>query len=79
MDYNRQMLNITHVKSHNEKHIATINKIRDIARKLEINLKYSRDLEAVHFLRYSTLKSRDRILTDELRKAKIQNEQMLSK
>ncbi|KAL6445189.1 hypothetical protein ACFW04_002223 [Cataglyphis niger] len=60
------------------KYIATINKIRDTARKLETSLKYSRDLEAVRFLRYSTLKSRDKILTDDLRKAKIRNEQMLN-
>jgi len=73
------MLNTTHVKSLDEKYIATINKIRDTARKLEMSLKYSRNLEAVRFLRYSTLKFRDRILTDNLRKAKIQNEQMLSK
>lgn len=72
------MLNITHVESPEGKYIATINKICDIARKLEISLKYSRDLEAVRFLRYSTLKSRDKILTDDLRKAKIRNEQMLN-
>lgn len=73
------MLNTTRVKNLDEKYIATINKIRDTARKLDMSLKYSRNLEAVRFLRYSTLKSRDRILTDDLRKAKIQNEQMLSK
>ncbi|XP_050466403.1 uncharacterized protein LOC126859309 [Cataglyphis hispanica] len=67
-----------YVESLEGKYIATINKIRDTARKLEISLKYSRDLEAVRFLRYSTLKSRDKILTDDLRKAKIRNEQMLN-
>lgn len=73
------MLNITHVESSEGKYIATINKIRDTARKLETSLKYSRNLEAIRFLRYSTLKSRDKILTDDLKKAKIQNKQMLSK
>lgn len=68
-----------HIESLEGKCIATINKIRDTARKLETSLKYSRDLEAVRFLRYSILKSRDKILTDDLRKAKIRNEQMLSK
>lgn len=68
-----------YVESLEGKYIATINKIRDTARKLETSLKYSRNLEAVRFLRYSTLKSRDKILTDDLRKAKIRNEQMLSK
>ncbi|XP_029676414.1 uncharacterized protein LOC115243493, partial [Formica exsecta] len=72
------ILNIMHVESLEGKYIATINKIRDTARKLETSLKYSRDLEAVRFLRYSTLKSRDKILTDDLRKAKIRNEQMLN-
>lgn len=72
------MLNM-HVESPEEKYITIINKIRDTTRKLETSLKYSRNLEAIRFLRYSTLKSRDKILTDDLKKAKIQNEQMLSK
>ncbi|XP_070165640.1 uncharacterized protein, partial [Polyergus mexicanus] len=72
------ILNIMHIESLEGKYIATINKIRDTARKLETSLKYSRDLEAVRFLRYSTLKSRDKVLTDDLKKAKIRNEQMLN-
>jgi len=61
-----------------ERYIATINRIRDTVRKLEGTLKCSRDLEAARFLRYSTLKSRYKILTDDLRKIKTRNKQMLS-
>ena len=68
-----------HVDKSEEKYIATINRIHDTIRKLEETTKYSRDLEAVRFLRYSMLKSRDKILTDDLRKLKIRNKQMLSK
>ncbi|XP_012057271.1 PREDICTED: uncharacterized protein LOC105620381 [Atta cephalotes] len=67
-----------HVDKSEEKYIATINRIRDTIRKLEETTKYSRDLEAVRFLRYSMLKSHDKILTDDLRKIKIRNKQMLN-
>ncbi|XP_018341723.1 PREDICTED: uncharacterized protein LOC108748190 isoform X2 [Trachymyrmex septentrionalis] len=72
------MLNMRHVDKSEEKYIATINRIHDTIRKLEETTKYSRDLEAVRFLRYSMLKSRDKILTDDLRKLKIRNKQMLN-
>lgn len=67
-----------HVDNPEEKYIATINRIRDTICKLEEIMKYSRDLEAVRFLQYSTLKSRDKILADDLRKIKVRNKQMLS-
>jgi len=72
------MLNIMHAEKPEERYIATINRIRDTVRKLEGTLKCSRDLEAARFLRYSTLKSRYKILTDDLRKIKTRNKQMLS-
>jgi len=72
------MSNVMHVKSFEEKYIATINKIRNTVRKLETSLKCSRELEAVRFLRYSTLKARDEILTNDLKKAKIRDKHMLS-
>jgi hypothetical protein len=72
------MSNVTHVKSSEEKYVATINKIRNTVRKLEASLKCSRELEAVRFLRYSTLKARDEILTNDLKKAKIRDKHMLS-
>lgn len=65
-------------KHSREKYVDTLNKIRDTIEKLDKSLKFSRDLEAVRFLRYSTLKSRTAILTDDLKKAKTQNKQMLS-
>ncbi|XP_018395823.1 PREDICTED: uncharacterized protein LOC108774260 [Cyphomyrmex costatus] len=61
-----------------EKYIAIINRIHDTICKLEETLKYSRDLEAIRFLQYSTLKSRDKILTDDLKKIKMRNKQMLN-
>ncbi|KYQ47992.1 hypothetical protein ALC60_12951 [Trachymyrmex zeteki] len=72
------MLNMRHVDNPEEKYIATINRIRDTICKLEEIMKYSRDLEAVRFLQYSTLKSRDKILADDLRKIKVRNKQMLN-
>ncbi|XP_018357755.1 PREDICTED: uncharacterized protein LOC108757734 [Trachymyrmex cornetzi] len=72
------MLNMRYVDKSEEKYIAMINRIRDTIRKLEETMKYSRDLEAVRFLRYSMLKSRDKILMDDLRKIKIRNKQMLN-
>lgn len=71
-------MNVTRVEKLEENYIPTINRIRDIVRKLEGSLKCSRDLEAARFLRYSTLKSRDKILTNDLRKTKTRNKQMLS-
>lgn len=55
-----------------------INQIRDTIRELEESLKYSRDLEAARFLQYSALKSRDKILTNNVKKIKMRNKQMLS-
>ncbi|XP_036142836.1 uncharacterized protein LOC105834491 isoform X1 [Monomorium pharaonis] len=71
------MLNVTHAEVSGKRYI-TINEIRDIIRRLEVSLKCSRDLEAARFLRYSTLKSRDKILTDDLKKIKTRNKQMLN-
>ncbi|XP_026829562.1 uncharacterized protein LOC113562942 [Ooceraea biroi] len=72
------MSNVTCIGNPEEKYVATIDKIRDTIRKLEASLKCSRELEAARFLRYSTLKSREKILTDDLKKAKIRDEHMLS-
>lgn len=72
------MAYVTRVESSEEKYIMTINKIRGTIRRLEASLKYSRELEAVRSLRYSTLKSRDNILMSDLKKAKIRDKQMLS-
>ncbi|KAL6256389.1 hypothetical protein P5V15_012503 [Pogonomyrmex californicus] len=72
------MLNITHVEKSEERFIGTINQIRDTVRKLEESLKRSRDLEAARFFRYSTLKCRDKILVDDLKKIKARNKQMLN-
>ncbi|XP_025987818.1 uncharacterized protein LOC105202595 isoform X3 [Solenopsis invicta] len=72
------MLNVTHIEVSGRRHITTINQMRDTVRKLERSLKCSRDLEAARFLQYSTLKSRDKVLTDDLKKIKIRNKQMLN-
>lgn len=72
------MAYVTRVESSEEKYIMTINKIRGTIRRLEASLKYSRELEAVRSLRYSTLKSRDNILMSDLKKAKIRDKQMLN-
>ncbi|XP_011860994.1 PREDICTED: uncharacterized protein LOC105558091 [Vollenhovia emeryi] len=72
------MSNVTHVEKPGERYSATINRIRDTVRKLEESLKCARDLEAARFLRYYVLKSRDKILTDDVRKIKRRNEQMLN-
>ncbi|EZA58992.1 hypothetical protein X777_16952 [Ooceraea biroi] len=72
------MSNVTCIGNPEEKYVATIDKIRDTIRKLEASLKCSRELEAARFLRYSTLKSREKILTDDLKKAKIRDEHMLN-
>lgn len=68
-----------HLRSSEETYVAKINKIYNVVQKLEASLKCSRDLEAIRFLRYSALKSRDKLLTDDLTKAKMRNKQMLSK
>lgn len=72
------MLNVTHVEKSKEKYIVMINRIRDTIRELEESLKCSRELEAAQCLRYSALKSRDKILTNDLRKIKTRNKQMIS-
>lgn len=72
------MLCIVHLRNSEETYVAKINKIHNIIQKLEVSLKYSRDLEAIRFLRYSALKSRNKLLTDDLKKAKTRNKQMLS-
>lgn len=73
------MLNVTHIEKSRERYITMINQIRDTIRELEESLKYSRNLEAARFLRYSVLKSRDKILTNDVKKIKMRNKQMLSK
>lgn len=60
-------------------HNVVVNSMRDTIRKLETSLKYSRDLEAIRFLRYSTSKSRNKIITDDLKRSNIRNKEMLSK
>ncbi|XP_067203256.1 uncharacterized protein [Linepithema humile] len=72
------MLCIMHLRNSEETYVAKINKIHNVIQKLEESLKYSRDLEAIRFLRYSVLKSRDKLLTDDLKKAKTRNKQMLN-
>ncbi|KAL0102599.1 hypothetical protein PUN28_018121 [Cardiocondyla obscurior] len=72
------MINVTRIGKLEEKYITTIDQIRDTVQKLEESLKCSRDLESAQSLKYSALKSRDKILTDDLKKIKKRNKQMLN-
>ena len=61
-----------------EEYVTKINGIHDTVTALEESLTISRSLEAERWLRYSTLKAKNKIVTDDLRKANKRNKNMLS-
>lgn len=61
-----------------EEYVTKINGIHDTVKALEESLTISRSLEAERWLRYSTLKAKNKIVIDDLRKANKRNKNMLS-
>ncbi|XP_076672548.1 uncharacterized protein LOC143371337 [Andrena cerasifolii] len=61
-----------------EEYVTKINGIHDTVEALEESLAISRGLEAERWLRYSTLKAKNKIAIDDLRKANKRNKNMLN-
>ncbi|XP_076248703.1 uncharacterized protein LOC143188378 [Calliopsis andreniformis] len=61
-----------------EEYVSKINCIRDTLKSLEESLMVSRNLEAERWLTYSTLKTKNKIVIDDLRKANKRNKNMLN-
>ncbi|XP_033340381.2 uncharacterized protein LOC117228637 [Megalopta genalis] len=59
-------------------YISKINDIRDTVNSLEESLMVSRSLEAERWLRYTTLKTKSKLVADDLRKANKRNKNMLN-
>ena len=58
--------------------IVKINNIRDTMKSLEESLMITRRLETEQWLRYSNLKTKNKMMMDDLRKANKSNKNMLS-
>lgn len=61
-----------------EGYIIKIHNILDTMKSLEESLMITRNLEAEQWLRYSNLKTKNKIIMDDLRKANKRNKNMLS-
>lgn len=61
-----------------KEYIMKINDIRDTVRLLEESLMVSRSLEAERWLRYSSLKTKNKVAVDDLKKANNRNKNMLN-
>lgn len=62
-----------------DEYIMKINNIHDTMKSLEESLKITRNLEAEQWLYYSNLKTKNKIMMDDLKRANKRNKNMLSR